>query len=94
MLSSAEKKFLRGEAQLLKPRVKVGKQGLSDGVREQIASALDRDKLIKIRFEANRDEIAAMLAEIVTRTGAELVGRVGKTASFFKGELSKENLHP
>ena len=90
MLSSAEKKVLRGEAQLLKPRVKIGKQGVSAGVLEQITAALAQDKLIKIRFDANRDEITLMLEDIIAKTGAELVGRVGKTASVFRNKVSEK----
>lgn len=69
---------------MLKPRVKIGKQGISAGVLEQITTALAQDKLIKIRFEADREGISAMLDTIVAKTEAELVGRVGKTASLFK----------
>ncbi|MCH8474775.1 MAG: YhbY family RNA-binding protein [Opitutales bacterium] len=90
MLSSSEKKVLRGEAQLLRPRVKVGKQGLPEGVIEEIESALSRDKLIKVRFEGDRDQITEWITEILEKTAAQLVGRVGKTASFYREKEGEE----
>ncbi|MCC5790581.1 MAG: YhbY family RNA-binding protein [Opitutales bacterium] len=90
MLSSSEKKVLRGEAQLLRPRVKVGKQGLPKGVMEEIESALSRDKLIKVRFEGDRDQITGWIAAIIEKTAAQLVGRVGKTASFYREKEEEE----
>lgn len=83
-LSSAEKKQLRGRAQNLKPSIRVGRLGLSPNVFQEIETRLDQDELIKIRFDGSRQEILVWIEQIAGRTGAECVGSIGKTASFFR----------
>lgn len=83
-LSSAEKKQLRGAAQRLSPIVRIGRNGLSAGVIQELETGLDRDQLIKVRFDGNRLEIERWIEQISGRTGAECVGAIGKTASFYR----------
>ena len=83
-LTSAEKKKLRGMGQRLKPLVHVGKHGLTEAVLSEIETALNKNGLIKIRFEADRESIKALSVEIPEKTGCELVGSIGKTCVFFR----------
>lgn len=83
-LRAAEKKELRGIGQRLKPQVHIGKQGLSESVLAEIETALTKNGLIKIRFEADRDGVKALCQTIPEQTDSELVGTVGKTAVFFR----------
>jgi RNA-binding protein len=83
-LTSAEKKELRGIGQRLKPHVHIGKQGLSESVLKEIETALTKNGLIKIRFEADRTAINAYSNEIPEKLGCEYVGGVGKVAIFFR----------
>lgn len=83
-LTSAEKKELRGIGQRLKPHVHIGKQGLSENVFKEIETALLKNGLIKIRFEADRASIQGYTAEITQALACEDVGGVGKTAIFFR----------
>jgi RNA-binding protein len=83
-LSSAERKELRGIAQRLKPHVHVGRQGLSESVFSEIETALTKNGLIKVRFDAGRDFIKEASAAIAQKLGCEFVGGVGKTAVFFR----------
>ena len=83
-LTSAEKKELRGIGQRLKPHVHIGKQGLSENVTNEIETALLKNGLIKVRFEADRASIKDYCTKIVEKTACEYVGGVGKTAIFFR----------
>jgi len=83
-LSSSEKKKLRGMGQRLKPLVHIGKQGLTEAVLAEVELALNKNGLIKIRFESDRAGIKALCEEIHEKTGGELVGSIGKTAVFFR----------
>jgi RNA-binding protein len=83
-LTSAEQKELRGIGQRLKPHVHVGKQGLTETVIKEIETALTKNGLIKIRFEADRAWIKQYTDEIVKKVGCEAVGGVGKTGIFFR----------
>jgi len=91
-LSSAEKKELRGIAQRLKPHIHVGRQGLSPTVLGEIETALTKNGLIKIRFEADRESIRRYSAEIPPKLACEYVGGVGKTAVFFREMPEGEKL--
>ena len=90
-LTGAEKKKLRGIGQRLKPHVHIGRQGLSETVLGEIEMALTKNGLIKIRFDAERDGIKALCAEIPEKTGSEMVGCVGKTAVFFRDMPEEES---
>ena len=90
MLTSAEKKALRGHAQRLKPRIKIGKQGLTPPVIEEIKEALTREHLIKIRLEGDRQAITSLLLEIEEKTPGQQIGRIGKTAAFYQAPSEKE----
>ena len=83
-LTSAEKKELRGIGQRLKPHIHIGKQGLSETVVKEIDTALLKNGLIKIRFEADRAAIKAHSTDIPVKLGCEYVGGVGKTGIFFR----------
>lgn len=83
-LSSAEKKELRGIAQRLKPHVHIGKQGMSETVISEIEMALNKNGLIKIRFDADRADIKQLSVKIPEATNCEYVGGVGKVGIFFR----------
>lgn len=83
-LTSADKKYLRGRAQTLKPAVHIGKNGLTDAIFSEVDHALSKHQLVKIQFHMDRAallEAADIVAEI---TGSECVGQIGKTASFYR----------
>ncbi|WPJ96472.1 YhbY family RNA-binding protein [Coraliomargarita algicola] len=83
-LTSAEKKELRGIGQRLKPHVHIGKQGLSESVLAELDTALIKNGLIKIRFEAEREAIKNYCSEISSKLECEYVGGVGKVGIFFR----------
>lgn len=83
-LSSAEKKELRGIAQRLKPHLHVGRRGLTPPVIGEIETALLKNGLVKLRFEADRQTIQRYCEEIPPKLGCEHVGGTGKTAVFFR----------
>lgn len=83
-LTGAEKKELRGIAQRLKPHLHIGKNGLGDAVLAEIETALTKNGLIKIRFDAPREAIKLLCTEIPDRTASEFVGSVGRVGIFFR----------
>lgn len=90
MLTSKQRKFLRGLAHALEPVVRVGKGGLTASVIEETKKSLLAHELIKVRLELDapsaRREAAQQLAEA---TGAELAGTIGKVAILYR--TRKEN---
>lgn len=89
-LSSRQRKHLRGVAHALEPVVHVGKGGVTDALVAQIERALDDHELIKLRFVDGKEEKAALVAEIVARTGADEAGRVGHVSILFRQHADPE----
>ncbi|MFP4541481.1 MAG: YhbY family RNA-binding protein [Opitutales bacterium] len=84
-LSTKEKVRLRGEAMRLKPALKVGREGFTEGVRKQLDALLAQHPLLKIRLEIDdRAQRAAVVEAIAPAVGAEFIGATGKTAVFFR----------
>lgn len=73
---------MRDQSDSMKPLVRIGKQGISDGIIEAIDSHLERKKTVKVRVlktgleERNMKDISR---EIVKKTGSELVEIRGHT---------------
>lgn len=88
-LSPSDKKALRGKAQLLDPAFTIGKAGLSPAVLKAIDVCLAVNQLIKIRFTADKEETSDQIDTISGTLKAEIVGTVGKTASFYKKAKKK-----
>lgn len=90
-LTGAEKRRLRGRAQLLEPAVCVGKNGVTAGTLAAVGAALRKAELAKVRFAAvSREEMKAQIAEIERGTGTVCVGSVGRTAAFFNPNFVPE----
>lgn len=83
-LSGAEKKKLRGQAQLLEAKISVGKNGVTPEMLKTLNIIFKKEPLVKVRFAEGRAEMKAQIAEIESGTGALCVGHVGRTAAFFK----------
>ena len=83
-LSSKEKAELRGVAQRLKPSVYVGKNGVTDGLVAELEKYLKAESLVKVGFNAHRDELPSLEQELEKRCDCVSVGGVGKKRSFFR----------
>lgn len=75
---------LRREAHALKPVVRVGGKGLTDAVHAEVDMALTAHELIKVKLVADKDERDAMIAELVDRAAATLVGTVGQIVILYR----------
>jgi RNA-binding protein len=87
MISTEKIKELKGNAKLLEPVVRIGKNGLTDEVIVQISKVLDKRRLIKIKFlraflENNDRKKAA--EELAKKTRSLLVEQVGFVAVLYK----------
>ncbi len=85
-LTGAERGRLRGLAQTIEPKVFVGKAGVNAGIAKLLLEAFRNADLVKVRFNAGREEMEAQARQLAELTGSELIGSVGRTASFFRQE--------
>lgn len=75
---------LKSRAQHLDPVVKIGKAGLSDGFYAALNLALDQHELVKFKFDDLKDQKKELVPQIVSRTGSQLIQRVGNVAVVYR----------
>ena len=92
-LSEKQRKFLRGRAHDLNPVVRVAGQGLKQTVLDEIDGALAHHELIKVKVSVgDREARDALIGEICTHSGAELVQRIGNIAVLYKKNPDKPGI--
>jgi RNA-binding protein len=86
MLTGYQKKYLKGLAHGLKPVVFIGLSGLTEPVVQNADAALTKHELVKVKFIAYKEKKQKndIIVAFGERTAAELVGRIGHTAIFFR----------
>jgi RNA-binding protein len=89
-ITPKQRRWLKGQVHHLKPVVLLGQAGLTERVLAEIEIALAHHELIKVKVAAgDRDQRDAIVAEIVTRTGGDLIERIGNMASFYRANPKK-----
>jgi len=84
-LAGKEKRALRARAHHLNPVVNVGAAGASDALLAELEQALEDHELVKVRITADdRDDRKKLIETLCRRTGAELVQRIGHTATIYR----------
>jgi RNA-binding protein len=84
-LTGAQKSFLRGRGQSLEPALKLGKGGLTPAFFVELQKQLRANELVKLRFlGAEREERAALCAQIADEGRCLCIGAVGHTALFYR----------
>lgn len=96
-LSSKERAFLKKLAHNIDPVVRIGKDGVDDALAENIANAVKKRELIKIKILQNSEvELTRDLCEdIAKKTKSTFVDSIGRVIILFKpnskeGKLAKE----
>lgn len=93
VLTSAQTRFLRGQAHDLKAMLQVGGKGITDALVAEIDLALEHHELIKIKIAAaDRESRDAMIGELAERTDAAMVQRIGHTAVFYRPSKDKRQI--
>ena len=84
-LTEKQLRYLRGKAHALKPVVMLGHKGLTDNVVAETVQALRDHELIKVRVRsADRTQREAVLGELIGRSDAALVTRIGHVAVLYR----------
>ena len=92
VLTSAQSRFLRGQAHDLKAMLQVGGKGISDALVAEVDAALEHHELIKVKVAGeDRDARDAMIDDLADKADAALVQRIGHTAVLYRP--SKERRH-
>jgi RNA-binding protein len=84
-LSERQRRHLRGLAHPLKPIVRIGNAGLTDGVAQEAERALHDHELIKVKGPGgDREARDTLFATLAVRTRSFLVHRIGNVAVFYR----------
>jgi RNA-binding protein len=84
-LTEKQRRHLKGLAHPLKPVIRMGNAGLTDGVVAETDLALAHHELIKVRLPGlEREDRDAALASLAERTRSAMVTRIGHVAVLYR----------
>ena len=83
-LTSADRRRLKGKAQLLEPVLKVGHNGVSEAFLASVEHELALHELIKIKFSDFKAEKHELSERIAGATQSALLQVVGHVAVFYR----------
>ncbi len=75
---------LKSRAQLIKPVIRLGKEGVTPGFLAALEDTFRHTDLVKLKFEEFKDQRKALSKELAGKTGSLLVQQVGHTAVFYR----------
>jgi RNA-binding protein len=85
VLTSSQSRFLRGHAHDLKALLQIGAKGLTPAFLVELDAVLEQHELVKVKIGAeDREARDIMIAEIVDKSGAGLVQRIGHVAVLYR----------
>jgi RNA-binding protein len=84
-LTAKARRLLRARGHHLRPVILVGKESLSDAILQATGTALFDHELVKVKLGENAEGDRHALAEdLARRSGAELVGLIGRTFLLYR----------
>lgn len=91
-LTSAQTRFLRGQAHDLKALLQIGAKGVTPAFIAELNEVLERHELVKVKVGGDdREARAALVDELVSLTQSALVQRIGHTIVLYRP--SQEQRH-
>lgn len=87
-LNKKEIKELKAMAQEIKPKILVGKNGLTEGTLQSIDEVLTADEIVKIKFLNNSIDIDQELCgDLAAELDAEFVQKIGRVVVLYRETL-------
>lgn len=84
-LDSRQRKQLKAAAHHLNPVVRIGQNGLTEGVIGETDHSLELHELIKVHVQrGDRQERGALIARLAEATAAEVVSTIGKVGILYR----------
>jgi RNA-binding protein len=85
-LTNAQIRELKARAQLMKPMLKVGHDGISPAFIAALDEMLKRHELVKVKFADFKDQKKELAPQLAEKTGGELIMRVGNVAVLYRAK--------
>ncbi|PPU28808.1 ribosome assembly RNA-binding protein YhbY [Xanthomonas arboricola] len=93
VLTSAQNRFLRGQAHDLKALLQTGGKGVTPAFLAELEEVLERHELIKVKVTSeDREARDAMVADLTEKTGSALVQRIGHVAILYRPSKEKRQI--
>lgn len=93
MLNKAQKQYLKGLANTLKPLVNIGKNGLNENVIMSVDEILKAHEIVKITVLNTCDTPSTELAlDIAAATGSEIVSQLGRKIVLYRRNPEKTSI--
>ena len=83
-LTKAQIRTRKAQAQRLKARLKVGKEGLSPQFLAALDDALKHHELVKVKFDDFKEQKKELAPQLAEKSGGHLVTRVGNVVVLFR----------
>ena len=83
-LTPRQTRNLRKQAHSLKPRVRIGRNGLTEALITNIDKTLNDHELIKIKYLAYKTERNTITAKIAAKTASHIINEIGNTATLYR----------
>jgi len=88
--TNAQIRDLKARGQRLKATLKIGKEGISPQFLAALDDALKHHQLIKVKFDAFKDQKKELSPQLAEKTGSHLVTRVGNVVVLYRPKQPEE----
>ncbi|MEE5090414.1 ribosome assembly RNA-binding protein YhbY [Xanthomonas euvesicatoria] len=93
VLTSAQNRFLRGQAHDLRALLQTGGKGVTPAFLAELEEVLERHELVKVKVASeDRETRDALIAELIEQTGSALVQRIGHVAILYRPSKEKRQI--
>ena len=89
-LSNAQIRDLKAQAQRLKAKLKIGKEGLSPQFLAALDEVLRHHQLVKVKFDEFKEQKKELAPQLAERSGSHLVTRVGNVVVLYRPKPDQE----
>ena len=84
-----ELRDLKARAQLLRPLMKIGKEGIGDAFLKTLEQELDYHQLVKVKFDEFKEQKKELVPVLAEKARAQVIMRVGNVAVLFRRKASE-----
>jgi RNA-binding protein len=88
-LTNAQTRDLKARAQLLKPTLKIGKEGVSQQFLAALDEVLKHHELVKVKFEEFKEQKKELAPQLAEKSGSHLITRVGNVVVLYRPKEEK-----
>ena len=89
-LTNARIRELKARAQLMKPMLKIGHDGVSPQFLAELDETLKHHDLVKVKFADFKEQKKELAPQLAEKTGSELIMRVGNVAVLYRAKPASE----